>query len=116
MIYYDFVVRKENMSLRIIYKPQELEFPGNIKNLENFYIAFKILTQVLILLIEFYSVDSDIEYIDHKYIEKFLRKHLDLPDSFEEIFEQINAVQIKNIGKKKHKENSVRPSVLSIQK
>ena len=82
MTYYDFVVKKEHMFQRNIYDPQELELSENIANLENFYIAFKFFIQVSILLTEFYSEDSDIEYIEHECMKRHIKKNLDALELF----------------------------------
>ena len=60
-----------------------------MKNLENFYRSFKFLPQVSLLLHEIYSEESNIEFIEHNWLEQFVESYLDSPDTFEEIFNEV---------------------------
>ena len=47
---------------------------------------------------KFYSRGSDIEYIKHDCVEKFIGDFLDSPVSFKEISDQIEVLKIKNVN------------------
>ena len=96
MTYFYFIVKKEHRFLRNIYNKEELKTSRNIENIKNNYESFRRFIAISILMNEFSKRDSNIEYIDHDCIENFIENYLDSPNSFDEIFYQIELVQIKN--------------------
>ena len=79
MTYFDFIVGKEHMFLRNILEKEDLENWYSIENLTNYYKYFKKSIEISVLLNEFFSRDSNIEYIEHDCVKKFMGEYLDLP-------------------------------------
>ena len=91
MTYLDFVIGKEHLFLRHLFDKDLLNEFDRAKNLTTYHENFIKITNCVRLLCEYYSMDSDIEDINHDCLEHFLR--VDLNDefiSFEEVYEAIN--------------------------
>ena len=58
------------------------------------------MTQVSVLINEFYTRDNDIEYREHDWLERLINEHLDSANYFEHIFDQIESIEVKNMSKK----------------
>ena len=115
MTYFYFIVKKEHRFLRNIYNKKELKTSRSIENIKNNYEPFRRFIAISILMNEFSKRDGNIKYTDHDCIENFIKNYLDSPNSFDEIFYQIELVQIKNLNwSKKQKKKLSRLLVLSI--
>lgn len=103
MTYFNFVVKKEQMFLRIIYDQEELESLNNIKNIENHHKSIENFIEFFVFRNEFYTRDSDIQYVEHNCVKYFTENYRDLAISFDEIFDKIESGQIKNLSEKQKK-------------
>ena len=61
---------------------------------------FQFFTQVSFLIIEFYTRDNDIEYIEHDCVERLIDQYLDSANCFEDILDQIESIKVENMSKK----------------
>ena len=52
------------------------------------------------LIIEFYTRDNDIEYIEHDCVERLIDQYLDSANCFEDILDQIESIKVENMSKK----------------
>ena len=71
MTYLDFVVRKEHLFLRHLFNKDLLNEFEQAKNLAAYHENFIKMTNCVRLLCEYYSMDSDIEDINHDCLEHF---------------------------------------------
>ena len=53
-----------------------------------------------VLIIEFYTRDNDIEYIEHDCVERLIDQYLDSANCFEDILDQIESIKVENMSKK----------------
>ena len=67
------------MFLRNILEKEDLENWYSIENLTNYYKYFKKSIKISVFLNDFFSRDSNIEYIEHDCVKKFMEEYLDLP-------------------------------------
>ena len=67
------------MFLRNILEKEDLENWYSIENLTNYYKNFKKSIKISVFLNDFFSRDSNIEYIEHDCVKKFMEDYLDLP-------------------------------------
>ena len=92
MTYFDFLVKREHVFLRNIYEKEEREA---IKNIENYYFHFQKFIQISLLLNGFHSRGSDTEDIFHDCVSLFFQE--ENFNLFEELYNEIDKTQIKNI-------------------
>ena len=91
MIYLDFIIEKEHLFLRNIFEPDILKKCDQINQIKKCYDNFKKMLNCCVLLDKCYSMESDIEDIDHDCLENFLRVDLnDEYENFKDIYEEIN--------------------------
>ena len=96
MSYYDFVIRKDNKFLRKFYDREVLAESDSLKCLENFDVTFQKFVQVFVLSQSYCSSTSNIDCIEHIGVEDFCGECGDDCETFAEIFDEIEKVEIKN--------------------
>lgn len=88
--------RKEHSLLRNVYKRQVLAKLDSLKSLGNDYTTFKLFVKISFLLYDLYDATSNIDCIKHTEIDFFCSNYCSNCESFEEIFEATEKIQIKN--------------------
>ena len=61
MIYFDFIVKTEHVSLRNIFNEDKLKISNLIENVETYYDSLKKFIQITLLLDRYYNRNNEIE-------------------------------------------------------
>ena len=95
MSYGDFIIKKEHMFLRNIFSKEELSKSSAINTFESFHKHFIEFLEIVIFLEE--GINSSLHFSDCSYpnLIRFIQKHFSDFDSFEQIKEDIEIVEIK---------------------
>ena len=69
MTYFDFVVEEEHHFLRNIFETDELKLSKKLKNIEVYFDAFDRFVKIITDLINCYTSDNDMEYVEEDYLK-----------------------------------------------
>ena len=95
MSYGDFIIKKEHMFLRNIFSTEELSKSIALETLESFHKHFNEFLEIVIFLEECISKSLDFSNCSYPSLIEFIAKHLSEFDSFEQVKEDIEIVEIK---------------------
>ena len=95
MSYGDFIIKKEHMFLRNIFSKEELVKSSSINTFESFHMHFIKFLEIVVFLEE--EINSSRQFSDCSYpnLIRFIQKYFSEFDSFEEIKQEIESIQIK---------------------
>ena len=96
-------MNKEHLFLRNLYDKEVLNDFKQIKNITTYYENFKRMLNCIVLLDKMYSLDGDMEDIDHTCIGSFLR--IDLNEQYSSFEEAINQQKIKTTTNNRDKKS-----------
>ena len=101
MSYGDFVIKKEHMFLRNIFSKEELLKSSSINTFESFHMHFIKFLEIVVFLEE--EINSSRQFSDCSYpnLIRFIEKYLSEFDSFDDIKQEIESIQIKGYVKSK---------------
>lgn len=100
MSYYNFVIKNAHKIVWNVYDREVSTETDSLKYLENFYVTFQKFFQVSVLLYSSYSSTNDIDYIELGQVEDFCIEYYNDCESFTEIFNEIQKIEIKNYCRK----------------
>ena len=95
MSYGDFIIKKEHMFLRNIFSKEELLKSSSINTFESFHKHFIEFLEIVVFLEE--GINSSLQFSDCSYpnLIRFIEKHFNEFDSFQQIKQDIETVEIK---------------------
>ena len=95
MSYGDFIIKKEHMFLRNIFSKEELLKSSSINTFESFHKHFIEFLEIVVFLEE--AINSSLQFSDCSYpnLIRFIDKHFNEFDSFQQIKRDIETVEIK---------------------
>ena len=95
MSYGDFIIKKEHMFLRNIFRKEELLKSSSINTFESFHKHFIEFLEIVVFLEE--AINSSLQFSDCSYpnLIRFIEKHFNEFDSFQQIKRDIETVEIK---------------------
>ena len=95
MSYGDFIIKKEHMFLRNVYSKETLSKSTALATFQSFHKHFSDFLKIVIFLED--AISKMIHLSDCRYLPliEFIRKHLSEFDSFEQVKEEIETVEIK---------------------
>ena len=101
MSYGDFIIKKEHMFLRNIFSKEELLKSPSIATFESFHKHFIEFLEIVVFLED--GINSSQQFSDCSYINliRFIEKHFSEFDSFKQIKQDIETVQIKGYSNSK---------------
>ena len=95
MNYGDFIIKKEHMFLRNIFSKEELSKSIALNTFESFHKHFNEFLEIVIFLEECINKSLDFSNCSYPSLIQFIAKHLSEFDSFEQVKEDIEIVEIK---------------------
>lgn len=99
MNFYNFVVKKDFLFLRNIYKEDDFKNSHAIKHIETYYKTFKRFIECSLLIKKYYNTDSETDNVENDCIETFNGNNLNSEyETFAELYDEKIKLQTKNSG------------------
>ena len=89
-------MKKEHSFIRNAFDSEKRSVCDEIKTLENYFESFKLFLQIVLLLHNTYSVETEIEDISDDCIANFVEENE--IDSFQDLYLEVANTRIKNVN------------------